>query len=396
MERYNFPFSAIIGQDALKTALLLNAVDPIIGGVLIRGDKGAGKSTSARALAALLPSIKTIQGCPYHCDPDSPDAAHDECRNKIVSGSDFTIEERPTPMVEFPLSATEDRIVGSLNIETALKQGESRFDPGLLAAANRGILYVDEVNLLPDHLVDLLLDAAASGVNIVEREAIRFVHPARFILIGTMNPEEGELRPQFLDRFGLCVHVDTITDPDQRAEIIKRHLAFEQDPTSFLSQYEKDEETLHRQIISARSICQEVSVPDSILSAAVDIAINAEAQGHRAEIVLIRAARALTALLDRSTVGNEELHEAARLVLPHRLKRGPLDRASDLNQKIEDLLAKSLGIKSPSANTDLAEVDLDFVDNHDFPGSAAAGSMLFTYLKKKVRSSGSNRMTASS
>ncbi len=391
----SFPFSALIGQEALKTALLLNAVDPLIGGVLIRGHKGSGKSTAARALASLLPVIHSIRGCPYHCDPALPDSAHDECRARIDSGEPPEIVTSATPMVELPLSASEDRIVGTLNLSAALHKGERVYEPGLLAAANRGILYVDEVNLLADHLVDLLLDAAASGSNIVEREGMRYCHPARFMLIGTMNPEEGDLRPQFLDRFGLCTSVQTIRDPQQRTEIIRRRIAFEQSPDAFVQGYKAEEIQLREQIASARANCQQVRVPDGIYRSAVEIAIEADVQGHRAEITLTRAARALSALLDRPEVTADELHEVARLVLPHRLAATPLDRPEEIDGRIDDILARSLGIQRKSDRS-LSADEAAILDNHAFPGSAAAGSMLFTYLKKKARSAPSNLKTASS
>ena len=395
MNLQNYPFSALVGQEGLKMALLINAVDPLIGGVLIRGHKGSGKSTAARALSALLPSIEAIDGCPYHCDPDLPEIAHDGCQALLVAKKKPDITELPTPMVELPLSATEDRIIGTLNIEAALKKGERQFEPGLLAAANRGILYVDEVNLLADHLVDLLLDVAASGINIVEREGLRHSHPARFMLIGTMNPEEGDLRPQFLDRFGLCITVQTINDSEQRTEIIRRRIAFEEDPEAFLNGYMEEERILKDQIVSARASHQAISVDDAIYRAAVDIAIESGVQGHRTEITLIRAAKALAALLDRQDVSEQELSEAARLVLPHRIAKSPLENPGDLQDRIEELLAKTLGIKA-DIDKSIPDDAAAMLDNHDFPGAAAAGSMLFTYLKKKVRNEHLSRSTASS
>src|SRR5512136_1308084 len=248
MKRFQYPFAAIVEQKALKTALLLNAVDPTIGGVLIRGHKGTGKSTAARALAQVLPLIEVLENCPFNSDPKDPVEAAG-----IQYGRDSgRAILRPMPFVELPLNATEDRLVGSLHVEKALQTGERRFEPGLLAAANRGILYVDEVNLLPDHLVDMLLDSAASGVNVIEREGISFVHPARFILIGTMNPEEGELRPQFLDRFGLCVAIRGVVDLDARKAIVQRHLAFESNPEDFLDKWTLADQAISDQIAYAR------------------------------------------------------------------------------------------------------------------------------------------------
>jgi len=387
-----FPFAAIIGQEALKTALLINTVDPGIGGVLIRGHKGAGKSTAARALAGLLPPIKAMRDCPFHCDPTRSDTVHATCAEQIAAGEMIDAIEMATPMVELPLAATEDRIVGTLNLETAITKGVRQFDPGLLAAANRGILYVDEVNLLADHLVDLLLDVAASGVNIVEREGLRHVHPARFMLIGTMNPEEGELRPQFLDRFGLSIHIETINEAQQRKQIILNRIAFETNPDDFCRAYAPAEEILREQVAAARRTCRNVLVPEAILEAAVEIAMTAEVQGHRAEIALIRGAKALTALLDRTEVGFDELQEVARLVLPHRLASNPLERPKELDNRVEDILARTLGIKERKKEA-LDEEEIYFLDNHGFPGSAAAGSMLFTYLKKKIPIAPLNRMT---
>jgi len=393
MDTTFFPFTAIIGQEALKTALLINAVDPGLGGVLIRGHKGAGKSTAARALAGLLPMITAVRDCPYHCDPTRSDTVHTACAGRITAGEMIDTIEIATPMVELPLATTEDRIVGTLNLETAVTKGVRQFDPGLLAAANRGILYVDEVNLLADHLVDLLLDAAASGVNIVEREGLRHVHPARFMLIGTMNPEEGELRPQFLDRFGLSIHIETINDAQQRKQIILSRIAFETNPEDFCRTYEPAEEILRKQVTTARRSYRNVLVPEAILEAAVEIAITAEVQGHRAEITLVRGAKALAALLDRPEVGFDELQEVARLVLPHRLAANPLERPKELDNRVEDILARTLGIKERKRET-LDEEDLYFIDNHGFPGSAAAGSMLFTYLKKKIPIAPLNRTTS--
>src|SRR5512137_1649274 len=257
-----FPFTAIVGQEQMKTALLLVAVDPTIGGVLIRGERGTGKSSAARALGQLLPEIEAVKGCPYNSDPRMPFA--DPENNEIPQGR-LQSTRLPTPFVELPLNATEDRLAGSLHIETAFQQGRRRFETGLLAAANRGILYVDEVNLLADHLVDLLLDAAASGTNIVEREGISFRHPARFMLIGTMNPEEGELRPQFLDRFGLCVGIAAVEEPRARAEIVRRRLAFERDPEGFLKAAEESEALVRRQIRRAQALLPYVVVPGPLL-----------------------------------------------------------------------------------------------------------------------------------
>src|SRR5215470_5086301 len=239
-----YPFTAIVGQERMKRALILNAVNPGIGGVLIRGERGTAKSTAARALAALLPEIDVVADCRFSCDPHRPDQYCDECRERVAAGEVLPIAKRQTRIVDLPVSATEDRVVGTLDIEKAIKQGERHFDPGVLAAANRGILYVDEVNLLDDHVVDLLLDSAAMGINIVEREGISFQHPARFILVGTMNPEEGDLRPQLLDRFALSVEVRSIADPRERMAILQRHIDYDNDAEKFQASWNKNESNL--------------------------------------------------------------------------------------------------------------------------------------------------------
>src|SRR5258706_6889828 len=249
-----YPFTAIVGQERMKRALILNAVNPGIGGVLIRGERGTAKSTAARALAALLPEIEVVADCRFSCDPRRPDQYCDECRDRVAAGEVLPIAKRQTRIVDLPVSATEDRVVGTLDIEKAIKQGERHFDPGVLAAANRGILYVDEVNLLDGHVVDQLLDSAAMGINVVEREGISFQHPARFILIGTMNPEEGDLRPQLLDRFALSVDVHSISAPRDRMAILQRHIGFEGDPEKFRTEWADNETELREGIVQAREI----------------------------------------------------------------------------------------------------------------------------------------------
>jgi len=387
----NYPFSAILGQPAMQTALLVSAVDPGIGGVLVRGQKGTAKSTAARALADLLPPLTVVADCPYHCPPDDPAAMHDRCRQRHADGEQLPRVERPTPFVNLPLSATEDRLVGTLQLEQTLQSGRRHFDPGLLAAANRGILYVDEVNLLADHLVDLLLDAAASGVNLVEREGLRYEHPARFILIGTMNPEEGELRPQFLDRFGLCVTVAGETDPAVRQAIIRRRLAFDADPAAFRADHAAGEQLLADQVVRARRQLAAISIPDEIVARAVTLATAARVQGHRADLALVRTARALAGLCDRATVTAADLGEAARLVLPHRLVDAAGTTPEQATIRIEELLQEQLPELTPATGANEPEPGEPayLVDNMDFPGSAAAGSMLFTYLKKKLTTASS-------
>jgi magnesium chelatase subunit D len=383
MSPYPFPFSAIVEQQALKTALLLNAVDPSIGGVLIRGHKGTGKSTAARALAQLLPFIEAWEDCPFNSDPRDPaDPALLEFAGRRTGKTVL----RPMPFVELPLNATEDRLVGSLHIEKALQAGERRFEPGLLAAANRGILYVDEVNLLPDHLVDMLLDSAASGVNVVEREGISFAHPARFLLIGTMNPEEGDLRPQFLDRFGLCIAIEGVADLDSRKEIVLRHLSFESDPKDFLRRWKPAEEAVAQQIVYAREHLGEVELPGDLVTAVVRLTRELRLQGHRADITILKAARAHAALMEKSAIGMADILDAARLSIPHRMKSSPADRQETLQTKLDEALR---GLSRPAMDADsrkgdAAEMTLeDMAESMQVPGSCAAGSVLFSFLGNK-------------
>ncbi len=385
MSQVVFPFSAILGQDALKTALLLNAVDPTLGGVLIRGQKGTGKSTAARSLAALLPDIEVVDDCPYHCRPDRPEDLHEGCRRRLAAGP-LPSSRRPTPLVDLPLGATEDRLVGTLHLERALQSGERHFQPGLLAAANRGILYVDEVNLLPDHLVDLLLDVAASGVNIVERDGLQLTHPARFLLIGTMNPEEGELRPQFLDRFALLAEAAGLEDPADRSEIVRRRLAFEANPTAFQKTWQAAEMFLAGQILGAQKRLEQVAVPSELIERAVRLAITVGSHGHRADIALVKAARAHAALIDRATVTVADLVEAARLALPHRLQSDPLDSPGKIMSRIDDALARAWGGNRPITSLEPEEPDDGDLQGESMtvPGATAAGSMLFSFLKKKL------------
>ena len=372
----------------MQTALLVGAVDPSIGGILIRGQKGTAKSTAVRALAGLLPSIRAISDCPYHCDPNRPDPAHPDCLARRTAGDALPSEVRSSPFVELPLSATEDRLVGTLDLEKTLQTGARHFESGLLGRANRGILYVDEVNLLPDHLVDLLLDVAASGVNRVEREGLHFSHPARFLLIGSMNPEEGELRPQFLDRFALSVTVAGLSDPALRRQIVTDRMAFEQDPERFSRQMADQEALLRSQVLAARQRLTEVAIPDPIIDGAVDLAAQAGAQGHRAELAMAKTARALAALCDRHAAEPIDLAEAARLALPHRLADAAVHSAETAEARISELLNEPPAAVRAAEGEDQTEEELDLalLDEVGFPGSAAAGSMLFTYLKKKAQS----------
>lgn len=390
MERQIFPFSALVGQEKLKTGLLLNAVDPAIGGILVSGQKGTGKSTAVRALARVLPQIEVVKDCPYNCAPDEVDNLCSSCTDSYRSGRTFETEMRPMPLVELPLSATEDRVVGTLHIEQVLKTGTRRFEPGLLASANRGILYVDEVNLLDDHLVDILLDAAASGINNVERESISYFHPSRFMLIGTMNPEEGELRPQFLDRFGLSLSVSGVENPLQRRLIVDRRIEFDTNPQRFIDGYEEDETLLSDQIGAARSALQSVEIPGDMVEMAVALSTEVRAQGHRAEIAIIKAARALAAFLERAVVGPEHVIEAARFVLPHRITTLSFATGEQLEEKLEEIFKKVLGQEQAVVETAAGEGVADDWDDiaEQVPGATAASNvgLLFTFLTEKKKS----------
>jgi Mg-chelatase subunit ChlI len=322
-----FPFTAIVGQERMKMALILNAISPQIGGVLIRGERGTAKSTAARALAALLPEIEVVADCPFGCDPHRSDRQCDNCRERVGHGEELPVTRYRTRFVDLPVSATEDRVVGTLDIELAIQKGERHFEPGVLAVANRGLLYVDEVNLLDDHVVDLLLDSAAMGVNVVEREGISFSHPARFILVGTMNPEEGDLRPQLLDRFALCVDIRGIHNPTARMEILERTVQFERDPTHFYTEWEPKERELSRDIANARKLLGDVTYTQRDLFTIAELTSEMQVDGHRADIVILKAAIAHAALNQRTRITDEDILVAAELTLPHRLKRQPFQDA---------------------------------------------------------------------
>lgn len=324
--RAPFPFTAIVGQEEMKLALQLTAIDPTIGGVLVFGDRGTGKSTTVRALAALLPRMTAVIGCPYNCPPDAPFGHCGLCDagqgTPGLKGGDV-----PVPVVDLPLGATEDRVVGALDLERALTQGEKAFEPGLLARAHRGFLYIDEVNLLEDHIVDLLLDVAASGENVVEREGLSIRHPARFVLIGSGNPEEGELRPQLLDRFGLAVDVATPTDLKIRVEVIKRRDAYERHGADFVAQYQDSDAALRTRIVEARERLDAVDVDDAILERASALCLSLGTDGLRGELTLLRSARALAAFQGDGEVRDDHLKTVAPPALRHRLRRNPLDDA---------------------------------------------------------------------
>jgi Mg-chelatase subunit ChlI len=390
MKRPVFPFTALVGQEKMKTALLLNAVDPAIGGVLISGQKGTGKSTAVRALAHILPQIDVVQGCPYNCDPADERLMCPSCRERFRPGESLPTVSRPMPLVELPLSATEDRVIGTLHVEQILATGERRFEPGLLAAANRGILYVDEVNLLDDHLVDILLDAAASGVNLVEREGISFVHPARFMLVGTMNPEEGELRPQFLDRFGLSLTVAGESEAMQRRRVVSRRIAFDLDPEGFVAGYADDEELLSALVDRARARLPQVVVSDEMLGRAVALAQEVKAQGHRADIGIVKTARALAAFLEEDEVRLDHIREAARFVLPHRITTVALATAEQIEEKLEEALRRVAGDRETADDVQPSTGQIEEWEDlpMQVPGSMAASNvgMLFTFLAEKKKS----------
>jgi Mg-chelatase subunit ChlI len=333
-----FPFSAIVGQDRMRRALVLNAIYPQIGGVLIRGERGTAKSTAARALAAILPDIDVFEGDPYACDPKLPASWTDELRARQSRGDAMLPVRRKTRFVNLPVSATEDRVVGTLDIEKAIQRGEKHFEPGVLANANRGVLYVDEVNLLDDHVVDLLLDVAAMGTNVVEREGISFAHPARFVLVGSMNPEEGDLRPQLLDRFALCVDVASVKEPRARMQILERNLGFESDPDVFAIEWQAEEKRLTEEIAAARERVAAVKHTQRDLSTIANLVASLGVDGHRADLVILRTARAHAALMGRTEMTEQDVLLAAELALPHRLKRHPFQDTEQAMQVLSEKL----------------------------------------------------------
>ncbi|MFI0487524.1 ATP-binding protein, partial [Actinomadura sp. 9N215] len=329
-----YPFTAVVGLDDLKLALLLNAVSPRVGGVLVRGEKGTAKSTVVRALAAQLPAVDTVAGCRFACDPAAPDPSCPDGPH----GPGAPALRRPSALVELPVGASEDRVAGSLDVERALTEGVKAFEPGLLAAAHRGVLYVDEVNLLHDHLVDLLLDAAALGTCYVERESVSVRHAARFLLVGTMNPEEGELRPQLLDRFGLTVEVRASREPRERAEVVRRRLAFDADPAGFAARWAAEESALAGRISAARERLAGVRLPDERLEQIAAVCAGFEVDGLRADIVTANAALAHAAWHGRDEVAADDVRAAARLALPHRRRRDPFDAPGLDESRLDDLL----------------------------------------------------------
>jgi len=341
---YIYPFTAIVGQERMLRALILNAVNPRIGGVLIRGERGTAKSTAARALAALLPEVRVVADCRFGCDPNRPITWCTECKERVARGEELPVEMRRTSFIDLPVSATEDRVVGTLDIERAIKEGERHFEPGVLAAANRGLLYIDEVNLLDDHVVDLLLDSAALGMNIIEREGISFSHPARYILVGTMNPEEGDLRPQLLDRFALSVQIKGLADPRDRVAIMERNLSFEADPQAFHTLWIEQEQTLSQTIETARKLVDKVTYTKLDLLAIAALTSSMQVDGHRADLVILKAARAHAAFENRMEITERDIALAAELALPHRLRRGPFQpvevNLEDLQARIDQIQAQ--------------------------------------------------------
>ena len=337
-----FPFTAIVGQDRMKLALALNAINPAIGGVLIRGEKGTAKSTTARSLAALLPALEVNAGCQFSCAPDAPFDGCDFCANRSAPQA----VRRQARLVELPVSATEEAVVGTLDIEAAIRDGQRRFEPGLLAAAHRGILYIDEVNLLNDHVVDVLLDSAAMGRNFVEREGISFRHPARFILIGTMNPEEGDLRPQFIDRFGLAVEIDHIRDAERRAEVVRRRIAYESAPAEFAARWAQSEAQERARIANAVALLPSVDVDDNILTFIARLCAEHDVDGLRADIVIYKASQTLAAYLGRNSVAFDDVLTVAEMALLHRMRRQPFDEP-ELNRERLEQLAQDLFDDAP-------------------------------------------------
>jgi Mg-chelatase subunit ChlI len=350
-----FPFTAIVGQERMKRALILNAVDTRIGGVLIRGERGTAKSTAARSLAALLPKVQVVQDCRFGCDPEKPATWCTECKERFASSKSLPTSERNTPFVNLPVSATEDRVVGTLDIEKAIQKGERHFEPGVLAGANRGLLYIDEVNLLDDHVVDILLDSAAMGVNTVEREGISFAHPARFILVGTMNPEEGDLRPQLLDRFALSMDIVGIREARERMTIMERNIAFEKDAEAFRKQWLQKEEELSQKIAHARELVDQVkyTTRDLLSIAALTASLNVD--GHRADMVILKAARAEAAFEGRTKINDHDIALAAELALPHRIKRTPFQQAEMTTEQLQERIEQLAGQSMPGEEDEESE-----------------------------------------
>jgi len=333
-----FPFSAIVGQEKMKLGLILNAINPRLGGVLIRGEKGTAKSTAVRALASLLPEIEVVRGCAFRCEPSLPSKLCPECQAKLEKQGKLETERVKMRVIDLPINATEDRVVGTLDLEHALREGEKKFEPGVLAEANRGILYVDEVNLLDDHIVDVLLDSAAMGINTVEREGVSYSHPAEFILVGTMNPEEGELRPQLLDRFGLCVNIQTLREPEQRVEIVRRWSEYESDPEGFAEKWRAEDEDLGKRIQEAKKLLAGVEISEELLARIANISIALCVDGHRSDLVLMKSAKTRASFFRRSKVLEEDVDACIEVAFAHRMRRRPFEEMAIDSKKIEEML----------------------------------------------------------
>ena len=361
-----YPFTAIVGQDEMKLALLLNVIDPRIGGVMIMGDRGTGKSTTIRALADLLPEIEVVADDPFNSDPSDPELMSDEVKDLLASGQSPKLVKKQVGMVDLPLGATEDRVCGTIDIEKALSEGVKAFEPGLLAKANRGILYVDEVNLLDDHLVDVLLDSAASGWNTVEREGISIRHPARFVLVGSGNPEEGELRPQLLDRFGMHAEIRTVKDPTLRVEIVEQRSKFDQDPEGFLETHQSQQQSLQAQIVNAQKHLPKVQIDHELRVQISQVCSELDVDGLRGDIVSNRAAKALAALEGRTEVTVEDIRRVITLALRHRLRKDPLE-SIDSGYKVGKVFRQVFGLPED-------EEDAGMNANHAKP--VAAGTRL--------------------
>ena len=353
-KRRVFPFTAVIGQEEMKLALLLNVIDPRIGGVMIMGDRGTGKSTTIRALADLLPDIDVVAGDPYNSSATNPDLQSSEVRERLIRNESIATEPRQVPMVDLPLGATEDRLCGTIDIEKALSEGVRAFEPGLLAKANRGLLYVDEVNLLDDHLVDVLLDSAASGWNTVEREGISVRHPARFVLIGSGNPEEGELRPQLLDRFGMSVEVRTVRNPELRVQVVDQRTAFDSDPDSFSTTVEANQNALQQRVVDAQQRLEQVSIDDDLRLRISAVCGELDVDGLRGDIVTNRAARALAAFEGRTEVSEDDVARVASCCLRHRLRKDPLEQV-DSGDRVVKVFCK---VFERSEGSDRADFEL--------------------------------------
>jgi magnesium chelatase subunit I len=348
-----FPFTAIVGQEEMKLALLLNVIDPKIGGVMIMGDRGTGKSTTIRALADLLPEIEVVADDPFNSDPNDPDVMSDTVRDLVAQQQEIPVAKKKVQMVDLPLGATEDRVCGTIDIEKALSQGVRAFEPGLLAKANRGILYVDEVNLLDDHLVDVLLDSAASGWNTVEREGISIRHPARFVLVGSGNPEEGELRPQLLDRFGMHAEIRTVKEPALRVEIVEQRAEFDQNPQQFLEKYQDKQQELQQKLVSAQELLPSVKMEYELRVNISSVCSELDVDGLRGDIVTNRAAKAIAALEGRTEATVDDIRRVIALCLRHRLRKDPLE-SIDSGYKVEKVFGRVFGLEMSSEETGTA------------------------------------------